>query len=97
MIFFENDYLVFLVVGFGGVIVDIVKVFGVDDGNWLLFFGGGLLLDLCWESGCMCFFVYIVKLFWVGLNNGFSNEENWCFVVMYCLSDIVMFVSFGLG
>lgn len=92
----EHKQPLYLVGGFGGVTVDIVRALGVDSGAWLPTLQGAVQ-DNRLEAGVAALRAVATANAWHGLSNGLTDVENRLLAATPRPSEIAALVSLGLG
>jgi len=97
LISIEYGQPLYLVGGFGGVTVDIIKALGVDDGAWLPPRVDAAPADERLTKGLAQLSEIAARKDWKGLDNGLSAEENRRLAATPRPSEIAALISLGLG
>jgi len=92
----EHRQPLYLVGGFGGVTVDIVRALGVDSGAWLPALPDAVQDNLLAASMAALRAIAAGNA-WRGLNNGLTDAENRLLAATPRPSEIAALVSLGLG
>ena len=88
---------VYLVGGFGGVTLDILRVLGVDDGSWLPERAGTYLPDPRLAESLDVLRDVGNQRSWTEPKNGLSEDENRKLAATHRPSEIGVLISLGLG
>lgn len=93
----EHKKPVYLVGGFGGVTLDIVKALGVDDGAWFPAIVDAPAPDESLLAGLKKLSEIVRETQWDALENGLTPEENKKLTATHRPSEIAALISLGLG